>query len=301
MNDFYGELDKLYSAGDTASVEAFILSAISAAPDGSPERAGLLNEIAGFYRGISRYPESEASFEQALGIFEAAGMGASPEYATVLLNFAGLYRIIGQSDKAIGLFKDAGRKLEDAGARESYAYVSIINNLALAYLDKGEHEAALEHACSALELMRGGLGQAHEIATSLNNIAAIRMRMNNLEAAEKLISESLAIYEAMPEPDVHHAAAIATKAAIKCRTGDYFGALEGFKQALELTGRSFGENIEFAACRRNIADVYELLDDIPSAIAELSSAAEIMERILGASHPTAMDARKRLESLKNRS
>jgi len=300
MKEFYKKLDELYAAGDLKAVEAFIHGAIGESREGSPQRAGLYNELAGFYRGVSRYAESEDAFINALNVFESVGMGSTPEYATVLVNLAGLYRMRGEADKAIDLFYDAMKKLENAGARNGYSYVSVINNLALAFQEKGDYARALEYAGRALNILRAADSpNEHEIAASLNNLATIRLRLGELDIADNLISESLGIYESMAETNVHHAAALTTKGVIQCRAGNYRGALDGFLLALELTRRFFGENIEFAICRRNIADVHELLGDIPSAIAELSDAVRIMGNIFGEEHNSVKDARGKLERLRS--
>ena len=298
MDDFLFELDKLYSAGDLSAVEAFLLEAADASPDGSTERAALLNELAGFYRGVSRYDESEDAFNKSLELFEKNDMGATPEYATVLLNLAGLYRMKGDAEKAIGLFLNSKSKLEGAGAQDSYSYISVMNNLALAYQEKGDYEQALDYASKALELLRHGDSFEHEIAASLNNLAAIQLRLGEVEIARGLISESLAIYDGMDEPDVHHAAALTTNAVISHRNGDLSGALDGFRRALDLTKRFFGENVEYAICKRNIADVCELIGDIPAAILELSDSIRVMEVILEERHPSLIDARNMLERLR---
>ena len=297
MNEFYDKLDELYQAGDLTAVEDFLLDTIAGTGSLSPERAGLLNELGGFYRGVSRYSESEETFRKSLELFESIDMSATPEYATVLLNLAGLYRIKGEVDKAIELFFGAMKKLEDAGAYDSYAYVSILNNLALAYQTKDEPEQALEYAVKALEKMRTGLGSEHEIASSLNNLAAIHLRLGELDAADSLISEALEIYDAMEETNVHHAAALTTKSVLMCRRGDYNDSLIGFRRALELTGRFFGENIEFAICKRNISEVCELLGDIPMAVAELSDSLRIMKQLLGPDHPSVKTTQAKLEKL----
>ena len=297
MNEFYGKLDELYGQGDLGAVEKFLLNAVGEAVECSPERAGLLNELAGFYRGVSRYAESENTFMQSLAIFESAGMEASPEYATVLLNLAGLHRLTGDADKAVELFQSAMKKLEDADARDSYAYVSILNNLALAFQSKGDLTQALEYASKALELMRAGSGNEHEVASSLNNLASIRLGLGQLDTADELIAEALGMFEAMPEPDVHHAAALTTKAVLMCRKGNHRESLSDFRRALELTKRFFGENIEFAVCRRNISEVFELLGDVSSAIAELSDAVRIMDKLLGPEHASVLSARNRLDKL----
>jgi tetratricopeptide (TPR) repeat protein len=295
MNEFYDKLDELYGGGDLAAVEEFILNAVSGADESSPMQAGLYNELAGFYRGASRYKESENMFTKSLGIFETAGMASSPEYATVLLNLAGLYRLSGDADKAVGLFKEAMKKLEEAGEHGSYAYVSLLNNIALAWQDKGEPENALEYASRALSIIRAGNGNEHEVASSLNNLAAIQMKLGELEIAGDLISEALDIYDSMAEPDVHHAAALTTKAVLLCRKHDFQYALVCFRRSLELTKRFFGENIEYAICKRNISEVCELLGETPAAISELSDSIRIMEKIRVPEHESVTNARSRLD------
>ena len=297
MNEIYGKLDELYGKGDLKSVEEYLLNAVGETGECSPGRAGLLNELAGFYRGVSRYAESENTFKQAIAIFELLGMDATPEYATVLLNLAGLHRLTGDADKAVELFRSAMVKLEDADARDSYAYVSILNNLALAFQSKGDLTQALEYASKALELMRAGSGNEHEVASSLSNLASIRLGLGQLDAAGELIEEALGIFDAMPEPDVHHAAALTTKAVLMCRKGSHRESLVDFQRALGLTKRFFGENIEFAVCRRNISEVFELLGDVSSAITELSDAVRIMDKLLGPEHPSVLSARNRIEQL----
>ena len=297
MSEFYDKLDRLYASGDLSAVEDFLIDAAAETDENSPERAGLLNELAGFYRGVSRYVESENTFMQSLRIFESVGMGATPEYATVLMNLAGLYRMKGDADKAVNLFHNAMTSLENAGVQDSYVYVSVLNNLALAYQTRGDLTEALDYASRALELMRAHIGNEHEVATSLNNLASIHLGLGELEDAGKLISEALEMFDAMPEPDVHHAAALTTKAVLMCREGNHRESLDSFRRALELTRKFFGENIEFAICRRNISEVYELLGETPTAIAELTDALRIMKRILGPNHETVIKTQKKLEQL----
>ena len=332
MDEFYQKLDELYRTGDLKAVETFILDAVRDAEDSvsygtegaeaavaqisqlaatdvqtedpaattqsaaTAELAALYNELASFYRGVSRYGESEDFFRRSLGIFESIGMESTPEYATVLLNLAGLHRLAGDADKSVELFLCAMKRLDDADAQDSYAYVSILNNLALAYQAKGELSQALDCANKALSIMRMGIGNEHEVASSLNNLAAMHLQLGDLDIADGEITEALQIFGRMQEPDPHHAAALTAKAVINYRKGDRSGALAGFRRASDLTKRFFGENIEYATCKRNISEVCASLGDIPSAISELSDAIRIMERILGPEHATVLDAKKRLRN-----
>jgi len=146
-------------------------------------------------------------------------------------------------------------------------------------------------------MVRMGVGGENEIAASLNNLAAIHLSLGELSVADSLITESLSIYDAAPEPNVHHAASLCTKAVIQCRTGYHRDALDSFRRALILTKRFFGENIEFAICKRNIADVYEMLGEIPSAVSELTDAVRIMEKLLGPDDLSVQSMQNKLEQL----
>jgi len=54
---------------------------------------------------------------------------------------------------------------------------------------------------------------------------------------------------------------ILADAAAATDEGDYQGALNGFEQALEVTQRIFGNNIELTELKHKIADMHELLDE----------------------------------------
>ena len=54
---------------------------------------------------------------------------------------------------------------------------------------------------------------------------------------------------------------ILANAAAATDEGDYQGALNGFEQALEVTQRIFGDNIELTELKHKIADIHELLDE----------------------------------------
>jgi len=54
---------------------------------------------------------------------------------------------------------------------------------------------------------------------------------------------------------------IITEASAATDEGNYAGALEGFEQALEMTQRIFGDNIELTELKSKIADIHEILDE----------------------------------------
>jgi len=52
-----------------------------------------------------------------------------------------------------------------------------------------------------------------------------------------------------------------SEAAASTDEGDYKCALDGFEQALEMTQRIFGDNIELTELKSKIADIHDLLEE----------------------------------------
>jgi tetratricopeptide (TPR) repeat protein len=101
----------------------------------------------------------------------------------------------------------------------------------------------------------------------------------------------------MPEENVHHAAALTTLGAIRFRKGNYHDSLAAFSQALELTERFFGKNVEYAVTRHNLATVYRALGDLDAAIIQQRAAVEIVEDIFGSDHERARVYREFFDGL----
>ncbi len=304
MTDFYDRLDALYQAGDPEAVEPFIRAQLrhvaDTAGDDSPEYAAVLNELGGFLRGVSRYDESERAFQQGLDILKAQGGHFTTQYAVMLMNFAGLYRLTGRADEAVRLFTEARQLLDASGAEKDAAYAAVLNNLALAYQDTGDFDAALQTALEADALARQlGTGD-HEKAASRNNLAVLCLCAGRPREAEAYIDEALDLYDRMPEPDVHHAAALTTKATLCCRAGQFEKALPLFLRAKDLTARFFGRNIEYAAGERHIAMTYEALGDLKNALVHIASALKTYEQLLGPDHPRAAECRAMQERILSR-
>jgi tetratricopeptide (TPR) repeat protein len=131
-----------------------------------------------------------------------------------------------------------------------------------------------------------------EIATVLNNLAVIRLKEGVPAEAEELIDKALRIYDGMKEVNVHHAAALTTKASLLYHMGRYPEALDFFQNALGLTERFFGKNLEYAVGERNISMVYEALGNDAYAYHHMTNALFLIEAILGTDHPPLTNSTK---------
>lgn len=239
MKDFFEQLDAMYQSGRQAEVESFLQETLQRVSNG--QKITVLNELAGFYRGVSRYEDSVAAYLSALMLLEAAGQRDKPFYSTIVMNAAGTLRLAGRLSEAEEMYK----KVLDLLDPEDYVYASTQNNLSLVLQDQGKYKEAQVLAEQALEWVRCHGAPDHEVATSLNNLANIHMNMGDVEYAGTLIKESLAIYDAMEKPNVHHAAALSFQGVLCYRQKDLDGAKAAFERALSLTEYFFGKNIEY--------------------------------------------------------
>lgn len=114
------------------------------------QKVTVLNELAGFYRGVSRYEDSVNAYLSALMILEAAGQRDKPSYATIGMNAAGTLRLAGRLSEAEEMFEHSLRLLDP----EDYAYASAQNNLAIVLQEQGKFKEAEKLAEQALEWVR---------------------------------------------------------------------------------------------------------------------------------------------------
>ena len=139
--DFFEELDALYGKGDRNALEEYLENGLAKARrdgDGDMEVA-ILNEMGGFYRGVSEYSLAEDYFDEAMQLMRRRGQAGTYGYAVALMNRAGNARMSGDPYHAAALFLEAREILARDRDKSDYAYVSLLNNLALTYQDLGRY------------------------------------------------------------------------------------------------------------------------------------------------------------------
>ena len=174
--------------------------------------------------------------------------------------------------------------------------MSEFYNVLESLYDSGDLEAVDEYLSSAMAMTEPLSSERAELLVSA---ALMRVQKDELDEADKLLSESLKIYSSLPEPDALHAVALTTKAILLSRKRDFRAALFAFRQSLEHIRTFSGESLEYARCKLNIATVYEALGDFPAATTELEESVRILEEHLGPNHETTKTARADLERIRN--
>lgn len=292
------QLDELYQLGQNQQAANLLLDALKQWEDGPATQYALLaNELAGVYRGISQFDASLHWFHAAMKRLEENDLRQSKQYATVVMNCAGAYRLMGNLPHAETQFLSAKALLEQLELTEDYVYTSTLNNLSLVYRAMGNLDQAEALGADALWRVRQLEGAEHEVATSLNNLAGIRLAREDLTGAEDLLDEALTLYDQMVQPNIHHSSALETRGVVRLRQGRAADALADFQRAQALVLTFSGENLEYAISCENIALLLHRLGRQEESILSQRQAVSLLEQLLPADHPRLQRSRQTLERL----
>lgn len=266
LSSFYEQLDKSYAALNRNATEDFLLDSrekarVSCEPmilrDGCPACAprlepnkGLIavcNELACFYRGLSRWEESLEAFSEAQQELERFYQTDTVQYATILLNKAGTYRYMGQPRQALELFGQSEQILSRHQQTPDGVMAGLYNNTGLSLLDLGRPEEALARFRQALERIGSHPDFVVEQGSTWNNIASAYSSLGKPLEAVSAMDRSISILENLDcGKNPHYPAALNTRGILQYRQGNYTEAAADFSAALEITALIYGKNIEYA-------------------------------------------------------
>ena len=171
-----------------------------------------------------------------------------------MLNKAGTLRLMGATDAALDCFKNAMYVLEQLDHRDPAVLAGLFNNIGLVYLDKKEPENALGFFERAISLVEENESLQDKAGITFNNIATANYMSGDYDAAKVAVNKAISTLEKQNNgSSPHYPAALNTRATIEFKKGNYEGALEDFKNALDRTKVCYGENVEYAKGCKNIA------------------------------------------------
>lgn len=279
LNRFYRQLDEHYAAHDNTATEQFFKDSRQKAyqdgladplPAGCPSCAppikpnmayvSVCNEMACFYRGLSRFQDSLDAFARAQEELESLYLQNTAEYATILLNKAGTCRYMGDLDSALEHFSRSARILETNQKGSPQILAGLYNNIGLVYLDKKNPSEALSRFRQALHIVSENPEQIVEQGTTWNNLAVAYDALGQRVQADEAVEHAVAILSGLDcGTNPHYPAALNTRATFAYQAGRYEEALKDFENALKKTRLVYGENIEYAYGCNNCAMVCEKL------------------------------------------
>jgi tetratricopeptide (TPR) repeat protein len=304
VQSFYEKLDSLYQSGDIGGVLSYILAMKDKAdsaggadgPSATPLTLAVYSELGSYYKAVSRYEDAVTAHLTASRLIEEIVGADSEDYAVNLCNIAGTYRLWGKFDDAEKYFFQSKELFEEIGATKDYYYASVINNIGLLYQDRGGDRLASEYIEKSIGILQGLEGVEAEIATALTNLSSLQRNLGRADDAVNSIDAALDIFDRLP-PHPHHAAALNAKAMMYYRDGEYGLAKDAFAQALAMTERFFGQNVEYAIACESLAAVSSNLGDHSEQKEWLEKAAAIFDRIYGADNERSKRITAQLEGL----
>ena len=290
-DDFYKRLDEMYTTYDNEEIEKFLLTSLdnienAVIIDGCcchclggvhDEKAEkdeeirwainrshgiivVLNELACFYRGISRWDDCLKTFERVKSEMEDAGLTETDNYAVVILNMAGALRLLDEREKALVYFEKAESILLKNATADAYTMGSLYNNMGLVYQDEKQFSTAADYFGKALEYTAKIADSDAEVATGLGNVAIAYYSAGDMEKANEAIDRSIVMFEKIDNGlNAHFAGTLNTKAFICFNSGMLEEAAEYFQLAIEKTEKIFGKNIDYVKACRNCSVVYSKL------------------------------------------
>jgi len=176
-------------------------------PDASPmETVHLLDELGQLRRRQGELKASEALYQEALAVADAAGFthdaGEGEELVNDVRNDLGLVlRSMDRIDEAAEILEDLAASQRALLAGDDLDLATTLNNLALVKRAQGDIDSAIRLFRETLEVLRGAVGESHiYVAAVLESIGSLEQRRGHLEAAEDLMQESLAMRREVAGP-----------------------------------------------------------------------------------------------------
>ena len=255
LEDFFSGLDNLFAQKDLAAAESYLASHLEEAKNcgNTGYQLTVLNEQAGLYRTLSRFPQAFAACAQAMAIISAPDFTDNISAATTMLNVATSLRAGGRIAEALELYVKVDELyavvLETGDSRRAALY----NNMAQAVSASGDKKTALEYLHKSLAILETSPENAAALATTHSNIALTSMSLGNNETAESHLQAAMSGFEALGYDDPHYPAALAAMAHLMYINGNFSGAVEHYHLALKKTEAVFGHNADYALICRNCA------------------------------------------------
>lgn len=199
------------------------------------------------------------------------------QYVDVLLTSralqARMQREDGDADAALATLESALQQRLQRSGKQHFETAVLYTNLGAAYGQAGHLDEGIAASNEAMALWRAlGLDAGNDALNTLNNLAAMQFRMNDLAAAERTFAQALALRRATLGPSAATAALLGNYARVLQRLGRHGDALEYAGEAEAMAEQHAGASSPLAqAARVTRAELLLALDRTEEAGAALDA------------------------------
>lgn len=244
-------------------------------------RARLSETMGRVYRSLGSYPDAERLVDQSLRIRRDHPDASAAEIATSLNLLGQIRDARGEYDSARKAFEEALQLRRQLG--DDKLLSDVLNNLGGLLRAEGDVEGAVRCFREALPLDH----DPDSRAITQNNLALALQVLGELEEAESLFDEALAVFRrTRGEEDVSVAVTLNNLGLVHVAQGDMETARDRFADSVRLNREIYGDrHPEVGKIMGNLAYVVEDLGDLEEAEELYRTSLEIQRQALGADHP----------------
>lgn len=198
--------------------------------------AGMLHDLAYFYRHQEKYSEAEQLYKEVLSIEERLLPVENRDYLITLNNLAVLYQLVGKTESAEQAYKKLAEISQKNFGKEHSDYITAIGNLAVLYHSSKKFVAAEALYKELLALSAKVQGKQHsDYAFYLGNVGLLYGDLGQYDIAENMFQEALTITQnTFSEHHPEYVRLLNYSAKVALQKGDYQWALKRNFQSLSM-------------------------------------------------------------------
>lgn len=298
-----GQIRSAFRDGDTATAARVARRQLdlrrAALPPPHHDLVSSLAWLSLVLRNRGQYGEAEAASREALRQQLDLHGREHVDTATAINGLADLLRERGDLVGAEVLLREALQLRRRLYGDDDFVLAGSHNNLALLLGGQGRYADAETHYRRSLDLVRRHRGERDRLAaTSLRNLATTLQAQERWDEADATLHEALSIYDEL-DHDWGRSRCHRLLGGSALARGDAPAAVELLDRSLVLLRELHGEEHDYVAGTRLLrADALARSDRLDEALAEVQSASEVLDRLLGPNHPHTVGSQIQLARLR---
>jgi CHAT domain-containing protein/Tfp pilus assembly protein PilF len=226
-----------------------------ALPEGHPDIALSLNNLALYLEQLGQHAEAKTCFEEALDIQRKTLPEGHPDIAASLDCLGTCLPVMGQHARARACLEEALDIRRKVLPKGDPSIAASLNNLGMLLRNIGQHARARDCYKEALDIARKAFPKGHSyIAASLHNLGNLHLDMGQHAEARACYEEALTIArKARPKGDPLIAITLGGLGTLLQDMGDSAGALRHFQEAVSILADHTARTAAGTAQREHIA------------------------------------------------
>jgi tetratricopeptide (TPR) repeat protein len=220
-------------------------------------------------------------------MFAAAASAQSSQEAAALNDRGNVSLTSRDYEAAETLFRQAAAMFGALGPQFEAHRAGVLLNVGQTLNGQGKRREGAAVYEQALEIHRRTLGAKHiNTITNINYLASTYLLLGDMDRAQPLFAEALAVARGVCPNHIQYATALAGMSNIRSRQGKYVEALSLGEEALALSIKLDGDDgLDTALMYSEVAEVHRVARHNARALPLYRKARAIYEKELGPDHP----------------